>query len=308
MRKLSGMLAIGLFMAASAGVADEPAVTPQMSQTADRLIDGALDDRTGYEVVESLTTEVGPRLAGSAAEARARDWAVDKLKALGFKNVRIEPFEVELWERGVETAEILAPFPQRLIVTALGGSVATPAEGVEGDVVSFPSLAALMAAGEDALAGKIVFVDELMTRTQDGSGYGVAVQKRRLAAFEASKKGAAAVLIRSAGTSSHRFPHAGQMSNEEEGPSVPAAALSAPDADQLARALDRGAVRLRLTLTPESKGLAPSGNVIAEIPGRSRRSSTPTRKGFCAPKPRLFRLSAAPRATWRAAFFSMRIT
>ncbi|TGD75175.1 peptidase M28 family protein [Mangrovimicrobium sediminis] len=225
-----------------------------------------------YELVTSLTTEVGPRLAGTPEEARARRWAVDKLKALGFSNVRQEPFELPVWRRGLEIAEITAPFPQPLAVTTLGGSVSTGPEGVEGEVLSVATVAALQGLPADAVAGRIVFVDEVMTRTQDGSGYGVAAAKRRTAAYAAHEKGALAVLIRSVGTHSHRLPHTGQMRRVTEpgdNPGVPAAALSAPDADQLARVLARaGSARVRLVLTPQQRPAGKSANVVAEIPGR----------------------------------------
>jgi len=241
---------------------------------ANSLMDAALNDKVGYELVESLTTEVGPRLAGTEAEARARAWAVKKFKSLGFKNVRIEEFTLPKWERGIETAEVIAPYPQALRITALGGSVATTEEGVEGELVVFSTLADLKQAKDNSLIGKIVFIDESMARTQDGSGYGVAVAKRSQTAFEAHRVGAVAALIRSVGTSSHRFPHTGQMKRITDtniGPSVPAAALSAPDADQLARMLARSEnVRMRVTLTPKLMPSTTSGNVIAEIPGRGK--------------------------------------
>ncbi len=232
----------------------------------------ALADNMAYTVVESLTTEVGPRLAGTEAEARARQWAVAELNSLGFSNVRIEPFEVPMWLRGLERAEVVAPYPQPLSVTALGGSSSTGPDGVSGPVVAFDSLAALEAAKPGSLAGNIAFINEAMTRTQDGSGYGVAVRKRRGAAAAAQTAGASGVLIRSVGTDNDRFPHTGQMKAiaSEEDRGVPAAALSAPDADQLRRMLDLGApVTLKLVLTPQVMPPASSGNVIAEIPGRA---------------------------------------
>jgi Zn-dependent M28 family amino/carboxypeptidase len=233
------------------------------------LISRSLDSSVGYDIINSLTTEVGPRLAGSEAEARARDWAVAKFKTLGFKNVRIEPFSVDYWERHVESAEIVSPFPQQLHITALGGSVATKPGGVTGQIVRFASLQALIDAPMVGLAGKIVFVDEYMTRTQDGSGYGVAVRKRSGAANEAGKRGAIAALIRSVGTDQHRFPHTGQMNYAKQIPKVPIAALSAPDADQLQRALLLGEVEVKLSLEVESLGRRLSGNVIGEIPGKT---------------------------------------
>ncbi len=242
-----------------------------LHKQAELLAREALQDDLAYRLVSSLTTQVGPRLAGTPAEASARDWAVSQLRALGFSNVRVEPFELPVWVRGLERAEIVAPYPQPLVMTALGGSTATGPEGVEGRVVAFASLAALEAAPSAAVRNRIVFIDEVMTRTQDGSGYGVATTKRRQAAYTAEGKGALAVLIRSVGTSKHRFAHTGQMrrlsgGNDRSG--VPAAALSAPDADQLQRILAEGnAVRVRIVLTPEQRPAGMSANVIAEIPG-----------------------------------------
>ncbi|TDG13928.1 peptidase M28 family protein [Seongchinamella unica] len=246
-------------------------ISPRLEQRAAALAGKAGEDNLGYALVESLTTEVGPRLAGTEAEARAREWAVDRLRSLGFSHVRVEPFELPVWERGVEWAQITDPYPQPLVITALGGSTPTGPDGVEAEVTAVASLEQLSAAPPENMKGKIVFVDEVMTRTQDGSGYGVAAGKRRAAAYIAEEKGAVAVLIRSVGTSQHRFAHTGQMRRlTEDGAvrGVPAAALSAPDADQLQRILaSRGSVTLRMVLTPQQRPAGMSGNVIAEIPG-----------------------------------------
>jgi carboxypeptidase Q len=244
--------------------------SPAVQATARQLMQAALQGNNAYAIVESLTTEVGPRLAGTAAEARAREWAVARLKAIGFSNVRIEPFEVPVWLRGIGTAEVLSPYPQPLVIAALGGSPGTGPGGVSGEVVAFASLAELQAVPAGSLQGKIVFIDEVMTRTQDGSGYGVAVAKRLGAGFAAARAGAGAALIRSVGTGHDRFPHTGlmQAADETSAAAVPAAALAAPDADQLRRMLDRGQpVTLNLVLTPQRLPPATSGNVIAEIPG-----------------------------------------
>lgn len=262
-------LVIALLATASAALAQS--IDARLEQRARAVAAHASESDLGYTLVESLTTEVGPRLAGTEAEERARQWAVGKLKDLGFSNVRVEPFELPVWERGVEWAQISAPFPQPLVVSALGGSTATGPDGVEGEVAAFASVNALRAAPAENLSGKIVFIDEVMTRTQDGSGYSVAAGKRREAAYIAEEKGAAAVLIRSVGTSQHRFAHTGQMrrlTDSSTSDGVPAAALSAPDADQLQRILARhGSVTLRLVLTPQQHPAGMSGNVIAEVPG-----------------------------------------
>jgi hypothetical protein len=118
----------------------QPGLSPTVVAEARALRERALADDTAYAVIGSLTTEVGPRLAGTPGDARAVQWAVEQLRALGFQNVRAEPVTVPRWIRGEARAEITAPWPQTLAVTALGGSVATPAEGLEAEVVPVGSL------------------------------------------------------------------------------------------------------------------------------------------------------------------------
>jgi len=233
------------------------------------LRDAALHgDQLAWDIVEGLTTEVGPRQAGTEAEERARQWAVRRLTALGFSNVRIEPFEMPVWVRGEERAWIVSPFPQPLVLTALGNSGATPPQGIEAKVVAFDSVAELEAAPDSAVRGKIVFIDHNMQPTQDGSGYGQFGAPRRQGPTIASRKGAAAIVVRSIGTDHHRNPHTGVQVFGEGARPIPAAALSVPDAEQLKRILRRGQpVRMRLVLTPRNIGTRQSGNVVAEVPG-----------------------------------------
>jgi carboxypeptidase Q len=233
-----------------------------------RLRDAALTDTLAYELTAAIGTELGPRLAGTPAEARARDWAVARLKGLGFAGVRVEPFEVPVWVRGSEQAEIVGPGPQPLVLTALGNSGATPPEGLVGEVLFCPNLAALEAAEPERVRGKIVYVSHGMVPTRDGSGYGQHGPVRWRGPSLASAKGAAAILIRSVGTNRHRHPHTGIMRFTGGAAPIPAAALAHADADQLERVAARGApVRVRLILTPRDLGLGRSGNVIAELPG-----------------------------------------
>jgi carboxypeptidase Q len=236
-----------------------------------KLRDAALEDRLAWDIVEDLTIEIGPRLAGTEAEARARDWAVKRLKAMGFANVRVEEFDMPVWVRGEEKAEIVGTSAQPIVLTALGNSGATPAQGIEAEIVGFDSVAELTAASADKVRGKIVFVTHRMTKTQDGSSYGYFGPVRRTAPSIASQKGAAAIVIRPLGTDSHRFPHTGNQSWTDGAEPIPAAALSNPDADQIERLLKRGKpVRMKLLLTPRQIGVRKSGNVIAEVPGMDR--------------------------------------
>lgn len=255
-----------LLLAAAALLAC-PALAQNLNQ-AERLRDAALKDEVAYDIVEGLTTEVGPRPAGTDSEARAREWAVRRLKVLGFANVHVETYDMPAWVRGEERAEIVAPFPQKLAVTALGRSGATPPGGIAAEVVAFDSVAELEAAPDSTVRGKIVFVTHQMTATQDGSQYGYFGAVRRLAPSIAARKGAAAIVIRSLGTDYHRNPHTGTQTVAEGITPIPAGALSLPDADQLSRMLKRGRpVTMRLTLTPRDLGTRQSGNVVAEVRG-----------------------------------------
>ncbi|MEL6302241.1 MAG: M28 family peptidase [Pseudomonadota bacterium] len=263
------IFAAGLCLLATVSYAQEAAEIPDSVKTkVNTLIERGLSDDIGYGFVRDLTTEVGPRLAGSEAEQRARDWSVKKLDALGFEDIRVENFDIPFWSRLIDRASIVSPAPQALVVTALGGSTSTQEGGVEADVIRFESMAELRDADSDTVAGKIVFIDEKMTRTQDGTGYGMAVRKRRNCAKVTSEKGGAACLIRSVGTQSRRFAHTGMMARGQAVGDGPAAALSPPDAEQLTRLLEKGPVRVRVNIQVETKRNATSGNVIAEIKGR----------------------------------------
>jgi Zn-dependent M28 family amino/carboxypeptidase len=217
-------------------------------QTAARLRDQALQDDTAWNILESLTTEIGPRPAGSPAVAHARDWGTAKLTALGFSNVHVEPFAKRAWLRGAESVEIVGPEPRKLALLGLGNSPSTPAGGVTGQVVVFDSLAELKAAPANCCGGKIVLVNQPMTRTQSGEGYSSAVAARS-AAPEAAARGAVAYLVRSISTGTNRAPHTGAMRPPAPGMhAIPAAALGVPDADILENLARRGPVSVHLSL------------------------------------------------------------
>ncbi|HEV7668537.1 MAG TPA: M28 family peptidase [Thermoanaerobaculia bacterium] len=269
-------VAVSAFLSGSCGFAAEPApagpssaVDPAVAKVAAKLRSEALAGTMSFEIVRSLTFEVGPRSAGSAGDPRAVEWAKKKLTALGFQNVRAEPVEVPHWERGRNAGAILSPWPQPVALTALGGSVASPAGGVEAEVLGVKNLDELKKLDPAQAKGKILFVGNRMERKSDGSGYGAAVGVRGVGAAEAAKRGAVGLLIRSVGTDSNRLPHTGSMRLVEGETTVPAAALSGPDSDLLEAELASGQpVRFRLELETKSFPNAPSANVIGEIPGR----------------------------------------
>lgn len=253
--------------AASAQDVRQTVIPDQAMRTAPSLRETALDSDLAYRVTESLTTEVGPRLAGSEADPRAVAWAKAKFAELGYDKVWTEPVTFPKWERHSESARVVGANAQPLVLTALGGS---PGGTVEADVVRFDSLAALEAAPAGSLAGRIAFIDQKMERARDGSGYGVGSRVRSRGPSAAIRAGASGYLMRSAGTDSHRMPHTGITRFDEGLTPVPSAALSVPDANQLSRLLALGhPIRVHMALDCGWDGEATSYNVIGEMTGSS---------------------------------------
>jgi hypothetical protein len=236
---------------ALAGLPGLPAMAQDAPQkTAEILAHKALSDDWSFKFLESLTSEIGPRLGGTEAEWRAADWAAARLKAAGM-TVHTESFPMTAWLRGVETAAIVKPAPQR-------------------QAVVFRTYGDLLAAAPGSLNGKIAVVTERMVRTVDGMGYGLANPIRRQGASEAARRGAIAYLHRSLGTDNHRLAHAGALNYEDGVPKIPAAALANPDADQLERLSALGPVTVHVTLTPTTDENAHSITVVGEIKGREK--------------------------------------
>jgi hypothetical protein len=262
------MLALAALSLASPTLATPPPL--RLDEAADDALE---NDAAAWDFVEGISTEVGQRQAGTEAEARGRAWAVAWLKKHGFRNVADEPFMMPTWVPGENAhAEIVSPFPQSLAVAPLGDTASTGPEGLTAEVVMFRSVAELVAAPEGSLTGKIAYVSNAMTRTQDGSQYGFAGPTRWVAAGIAASKGAAATVIKSVGTDDHRNPHTGGTDFPEGVAPTPAGALSNPDAANLERMFKRAGgkpITMKLVLTPRFLGQTQSGNVVGEIVGRN---------------------------------------
>jgi hypothetical protein len=242
--------------------------TLSLSVAANDLI---LDNTLAYQLTESLTVNVGQRLAGSPADAKAVAWAEQKFKQLGYDKVWTEPFTMQYWQRGQASLTVSAPFEQNLVVTALGGSVATPFDGIQAQVAMFDSLEQLIAAEPARVKDKIVFINKSMAKDNLGSFYSSVVGARNQGAVEAAKLGAKAIIIRSVGTSINRFAHTGIMRYSDDVPRIPAAAISVPDAMQLDKMLSRQPeLTLQLHMQTNLPGDVVSHNVIAEITGSKR--------------------------------------
>ncbi|MEJ2817660.1 M20/M25/M40 family metallo-hydrolase [Caulobacter sp. CCG-8] len=259
-----------LLTAAAATALMAGAAHAQDVKTAEALRDKALLDRTAWNVTEDLTTNIGPRIVGSPAMARAKDWGVAKLKALGFTNVKVEEFAKPSWTRGEESAELVAPYPMKLNIVGLGRTVPTGPEGIEAEVALFKTYAEMIAAPEGSLKGKIVVITQPMVRAQDGAGYGVAGISRRAGPVEAAKRGAVALLIRSVSTSDSTVPHTGVTAFGDGVASIPSAAMGVPEAEQLERLAAKGPLRIKLKLASTVDPADVAWNISGEIKGSEK--------------------------------------
>jgi len=266
--------AVAATAALLAAVGAEPVLAQDVAtiETAEQIRDAALQDNRALEFVTELTTRFGARPAGSASEQASAEWAAGWMRGRGFRNVRIESFPLVGWERGSESGAIVGRFAQPLVVAALGHSPATPADGVEAEVVRFTSLEALQAAPDSAVRGRIVYIDlGQMQPMQDGSGYGPQTRVRGLGPGVAMQKGAVAYVMRSVGSDYDRLPHTGTTRYVDGRSTIPSFALAAPDADQLSRLVEMGEGAIRLHLFSSARTFATtSQNVIGDIVGDER--------------------------------------
>lgn len=230
----------------------------------------ALADTRAFATLQSLTTEVGHRFAGSPGDAKAVAWALRTLREQGFSNVRAEPVTVPRWVRGEGSVQMLQGTGLlELRSLALGGSVGTGDAPIEADIVAVTDIDELARLSRAEVAGKIVFFYDRMLETRDGMDYGPTVRNRSQGAIAAAKLGAVGVVIRAVGSEDADRPHTGAMRYANGVPRIPAFAIGNQSADRVLAAYARGPVRLRLASTSRCEAPAPSANVIGEIPGRS---------------------------------------
>ena len=262
-------------------LADQPAsakeaqssFSPQLLRELTAIRDAALTDDYTYQQVAYLSDNIGPRMSGSPQSQRAVEYVADELRKLGLE-VRLEEVRVPHWVRGVETAELVefagkvSGTTQKIVLTALGGSTATPAAGITADVVVVNDFDELNALGHDQVADKIVLFNVRFDKEKAANGfameaYGDAVIFRGNGAKRAAELGAVASLIRSVGSADYRLPHTGWSAAA----GIPAGAVTAEDAELVAQLAAQGRVRMHLTLTPQLLPEVTSYNVVADIKG-----------------------------------------
>lgn len=252
--------------------------SPQLLGELSRLRDAALSSDYAYVQLAHLCNNIGPRLSGSPQAQHAVQYVAAELRRLGLE-VQLERVMVPHWMRGAETGELVefagqaSGTTQKIVLTALGGSVATPAQGLTAQVIVVDSFDQLHALGREKVAGKIVLFDARFDKRMAAQGYGLdayseAVIYRGAGPSEAARLGAVASLVRSIGAADYRLPHTGAFGYANDAPKIPAAAVAAEDAELIAYLAAQAPVRVHLTLTPQTLPDVESYNVIADLKGR----------------------------------------
>jgi hypothetical protein len=251
--------------------------TPEQLAAMERLRDAALQDPYALTELRHLTDNIGPRLSGSPQAQQAVDYVAAEMRSLGAE-VTLEKAKVPHWVRGLESAEVVSwpgqppGVTQKVVLTALGGSVATPPEGLTAEVVVVDDWKQLAALPKGAVKGKILLFNHKFDQQLAAQGgglyaYGGGVVYRGAGPIAGAAAGAVAVLVRSVGGADFRLPHTGLTEYSDGVPKVPAAAVAAEDADLLKNLSSQGPVTLHLTLTPQTLPDAESFNVIADWKG-----------------------------------------
>ena len=252
---------------------DQQNFPPLLLQQLSAIKAAALNDDYAYHQVAHLTENIGPRPTGSLQAHAAAEYVAAELHKLGLA-VRLQPVTVPHWIRGAETAvlteyaEMVPGATQKITLTALGGSSSTPPDGLTADIVTVNTFDELSALGRDKVAGKIVLFNEIFDKQKAAAGlafaaYGEAVRYRGAGAKAAADLGAVAALVRSVGNADYRLPHTGFSFPA----GIPAAAVTAEDADLIVHLASQGKVRMRLTLTPQKLPDETGYNVIADLKG-----------------------------------------
>src|ERR1700678_4549431 len=265
--------AVSRMAAPQASPADRQNFPPLLIQRLSDIRDAVLHDADAYQHLERRTENIGPRQTGSPQATAAAEYVAGELRKLGM-DVHLQPVSVPHWVRGAETAALVEYFgmvpntTQKIVLTALGGSTSTPADGLTAEVVTVNNFEELSALGRDKVAGKIVLFNERFDKQKAAAGlafaaYGEAVRYRGAGPKAAADLGAVAALVRTVGNADYRLPHTGQSFPA----GIPAAAVTAEDADLIVHLSAQGKVRMRLILTPQKLPDETNYNVIADLKG-----------------------------------------
>ncbi|MFN5867629.1 MAG: M28 family metallopeptidase [Candidatus Kapaibacterium sp.] len=231
--------------------------------TARRIIATATADSSLYDRLATMCDTFGSRLSGSGSLEQAIDWIIAEARKEGY-NARGEEAKVPHWVRGEESCTMISPRKKNMAMLGLGGTIATPAQGVTADVLVVSSFEELKRRAAE-VPSKIVLYNVPFTE------YGKTVQYRVQGAIEAARLGAVASLVRSVGPYGINTPHTGGMAYNDSVPKIPHAAITIEDAEMIHRMVKRGQkVQVTLRTSGRWEPDALSRNIVFEIPGSEK--------------------------------------
>jgi len=251
----------------------------QQSTTSDSLMmrsiyDHNLTQSKSYSWLDYLSNQIGGRLSGSVQAQQAVEYTFTELKKVA-DTAWLQPVQVPKWTRGTPEYAYIQMSDLSTVnvnICALGGSVATPENGVKARIIEVQGLQELANLGESKIKGNIVFYNRPMepTKIQTFEAYGGCVDQRYSGAREAAKYGAAAVIVRSMNLRMDDLPHTGAMSYGDLPIEdyIPAAAISTNDAEKLHASLKTNPdLKFFFKQSCRNLGETTSYNVIAQIKG-----------------------------------------
>lgn len=266
------LLCVALAGSAATVVAQTP---PADSVFIRSIYNEALANDKAHDWLRYLTQQIGPRLSGSEGAKKAVGWTKQLMEQQGFDRVFLQDILVPHWVRGAKEEAYILVGKQKTVVpiAALGGSVATPAKGIQAPVVEVKSLKEVEQLGQAGIKGKIVFYNRPMdpTKINTFDAYGGAVDQRGSGATYAAKFGAVGTIVRSMTNALDDFPHTGSLRYGPGVPLIPAAAISTNGAEQLSALLKANpTLTFYFKQNCESLPDAPSHNVVGEIRGSEK--------------------------------------
>lgn len=234
----------------------------------------ALTNSKCYSWLDDLSNKVGARLSGSIGAQKGVDYTKAQMETLGLDRVYLQEVMVPKWVRGEKEVAYIIDNKSKISipVCALGGSVATPKNGLTAAVIEVHSIKEIAELGEDKIKGKIVFFNRPMQpdNIETFTSYGGCVDQRFGGAKEASKFGAVATIVRSMNMRLDDFPHTGAQSYGDlpKDKYIPAAAISTNAAELLSKSLKANPnLKFYLKQSCEQFEDVLSYNVIGEIKG-----------------------------------------
>jgi carboxypeptidase Q len=218
------------------------------------------------ENLRRLTDEIGGRVTGSPEMAKAVEWGVGAYRAAGV-DVHTEKYTLPVtWSEGDTRLELLGPvkFPVRLKAT--GWSPATPAGGIEANVVDVGY------GTEDDLskAGASVKGAILLVHSDIGSTWADLFNeylRPPIIIGHALKEGARAILWMGARERLVLYRHTNSLIGQVD--KIPQVILAREDAMRLARTVAEypGKLRVRLDMPNKIGGPIEQQNIVGEIRG-----------------------------------------